>query len=328
MNSPPASCQRTAFRWLLSLVAVSAFALLSGCDRLPGFLNPGGPIAHAQREHLGFVILMVMIVVLPVLVLTPWLVWRYRYSGQARYRPRWSFSKLIDVLIWGVPVVVVGVLSVVLWQKTIALDPYKPIESDKAPLEVQVIGFDWKWLFIYPDQGVATLGRLILPTDRPVSFTLTSATVMQTFFIPALGSQIDVMNRMVTRLNLIAEREGNFMGRNIQYNGEGFYKQQFTTQTVSQNRFDTFIDQIRTQGHTLDQSAYTLLKAQNTWKDVANALSDDPPPPAPMVAFSQIPDGLFHAIARHQPVDWASLAESSEAASDTSERDIQERNTQ
>ncbi|MCM2130084.1 cytochrome c oxidase subunit II [Larsenimonas rhizosphaerae] len=304
-----------------AIVSCLALLALSGCSSAPGFLWPNGPVADAQRQHLWLVIALVMIVVLPVFILTPWLVWRYRYKSQATYRPRWSFSLWVDVLIWGVPVVIVALLSVALWKNTINLDPYKPIASDKPPLRIQVIGLDWKWLFIYPDHHIATLGQLVIPVDRPVSFTLTSATVMQSFIVPALGGQIDVMNRMVTRLNLMADHTGEFMGRNMQYNGEGFYAQQFTTRAVSDSEFATFIDQVTTQGQPLNAHAWGVLKQQNNWKDVARILNDGLPPPAPMVAFSQLPASLFQDVARHQPIAWNGSTATDTSGKDTSHHD-------
>ena len=207
-------------------------------------------------------------------------------------------------MIWGVPVIIVIILSVALWRNTINLDPYKPIAPDKPPLHIQVIGLDWKWLFIYPDQHIATLGQLVIPVDRPVSFTLTSATVMQSFLIPALGGQIDVMNRMVTRLNLMADHTGEFMGRNMQYNGKGFHAQQFKTRAVSSDDFAEFVDQVSTQGQPLTADAWQVLNQQSNWKEVARTLNDGLPPPAPMVAFNQLPATLFDDVARHHPIEW------------------------
>ncbi|OHV13932.1 hypothetical protein BH688_00880 [Kushneria phosphatilytica] len=242
-----------------------------------------------------------MIVVLPVFIFTPIIAWRYRYHGKAVYRPSWAFSKIMDTLIWGVPFIVVAIMSYVLWQQTTKLDPYKPLDGPKKPLQVEVVGFDWKWLFIYPDQGIATLNRLVIPVDRPISFRLTSASVMQTFFIPALGSQMDVMNRMITRLHLKASHTGTFKGRNVQYNGKNFYKQQFDVDAVSAEAFDEFVQRVKQQGQPLGREAYTALSKRGTSEEVARALGLD----GDTVRFSRVSSDLFSTIVNSPHADWA-----------------------
>ncbi|RKR06693.1 cytochrome o ubiquinol oxidase subunit 2 [Kushneria sinocarnis] len=283
-------------------ITLLSITLLAGCsDGHISFLDPQGPIARAQYEHFWFVIGMCLIVVLPVFIFTPLIAWRYRYHGKAVYKPSWAFSKVMDTLIWGVPFVVVAIMSVVLWQQTTTLDPYKPLDGPQKPLQVEVVGFDWKWLFIYPDQGIATVGRLVIPADRPISFRLTSASVMQTFFIPALGSQMDVMNRMVTRLHLKASHTGTFKGRNMQYNGRGFHKQQFDVDAVSPEAFDEFVQRVKQQGQPLGRQAYTALSRRGTSEDVARALGLH----GDTVRFSRVSGALFSTIVNSAHADWA-----------------------
>ncbi|WP_158700990.1 cytochrome ubiquinol oxidase subunit II family protein [Phytohalomonas tamaricis] len=304
--------QRRSFREarIGKLVCISALLLatsvIAGCtnDHI-SFLNPQGPIAEAQRNHYWIIVAVVMIVVLPVIILTPVIVWRYRYGGNATYRPKWSFSWTIDILIWGIPFVIVAVLSFFLWSATTALDPYKPLSSTKQPLRVQVVGMDWKWLFIYPDQGIATVNRLVFPANRPVAFELTSATVMQSFFIPALGSQIDAMNRMVTRLHLIADKPGSFQGKNMQYNGKGFYKQRFTALAVNDDAFNAFVKSAREVGRPLNQKQYEVLARPSTGDEAAKALGASWVGGA--IRFSQVPNGLFSTIAQGPSIDWDAL---------------------
>ena len=209
--------------------ALLALLLLSGCSSHNThitFLNPQGPIALAERNHFALVVLMLTIVVVPVLVLTPFFARRYRYGNDATpYRPRWNFSWPIEFAVWGVPIGIVTTLGVWLAQNTVGLDPYRPLPYAGPPLRIQVIGYDWKWLFIYPDQGVASMGVLALPTNRDLAFELTSDTVLQSFFIPALGSQIYAMPGMVTWLHLQAYNPGRYRGLNTQYNGDAFEKQ-------------------------------------------------------------------------------------------------------
>ena len=177
-------------------------------------------MAAQQRLHFLLILGLTLIVVLPVLVLTPWLVWRYRYGRSAMYQPEWNFGWRWEIALWGVPTVIAGILAVLLWQNTLALDPYDPVPVREEALHVQAIGFDWKWLFVYPELGIATVDELAFPASRALRLDLTSETVMQSLFIPALGSQIYAMNGMVTHLDLAAYGPGRFRGGNTQYNGK------------------------------------------------------------------------------------------------------------
>ncbi|WP_456269687.1 hypothetical protein M1D97_05210 [Kushneria sp. AK178] len=289
-------------------VVLVPLLLLSGCGHdMPGFMNPQGPIAQAQRHHFWIVIALVMIVVIPVIIQTPLILWRYRYRGHAVYRPKWEMSRWLDIIMWAVPILIVAVLGVYIWRQTHELDPYRPIAGDQPPLEVQVVGYDWKWLFIYPDQGIATLGQLVIPANRPISFSLTSATVLQSFFIPALGSQIDVMNRMVTKLHLEADHPGRFEGKNMQYNGEGFHRQRFITRAVDDDAFDAFVERTRREGRPLDQDTYAMIADKGDNRDTARALGLDTRDTDAVIRFSQVPDGLFHIIMSGSPIDWSAL---------------------
>lgn len=169
-------------------------------------------MAAAQRVHFFEIIVMLLIVVAPVLLVTPWFAWRYRYGGSARYTPKWSFSWPLEMAIWGIPFAIVIVLAVWLWDNAHALDPYRPLPSTEPPLRVEVVGYDWKWLFIYPDLGVASMGELAFPAGRPLSLELTSDTVVESLLIPALGSQISAMPGRVTRL-LLQRRAGRALDR-------------------------------------------------------------------------------------------------------------------
>ncbi|OLO07597.1 hypothetical protein BTW08_12635 [Salinicola sp. MH3R3-1] len=332
MSHPPVTAQ-TACRYR-ALSAGLLSILLTGCSQTPiSFLDPQGPVATAQRHQFGLIIALTSIVVLPVLILTPWIVIRYRYGAQSAYRPRWGFSKLADIAIWGIPFLVVVVLATVAWRSTLALDPYRPIQGDQKtePLRVQVVGFDWKWLFIYPDQGIATVNELVVPAHRPLALELTSASVMQGFFIPALGSQIDVMNRMVTQLHLEADHIGEFPGKNMQYNGKGFSHQRFVTRVVDEQTFHNFVAHTGDDGMTLDARMFDRLMAQNTGRTLAQSLAradvgsnndgdgkgrDDD---AGRLRFGHLPDDLFSDIVDHVSPDWSSIStESAGVASDVS----------
>ena len=290
---------REGFRFP-SCLAFFVPLLLAGCSSSShlSFLDPQGPIAAAQRTHLIDVVLLMMIVVLPVLVLTPVFAWRYRYrNASSPYTPHWSFSWPLEIAIWGIPIGIVVVLAVWLWVGTQALDPYAPLSSAKPPLRVEVVGYDWKWLFIYPDLGIASIGQLAFPADQPLAIELTSDTVMQSFFIPALGSQIYAMAGMVTHLHLQANAPGSFRGENTQYNGDGFYQQKFTAQAMTPANFNAWIDLVKTKGIPLTSTTYAAIQRRGTVKETRQVLSANQMPTG-VLYFSDIPPGLFHDVVR------------------------------
>ena len=253
--------------------------LLGGCSSSSHltFLDPQGPIAAAQRTHLFNVTLLMMIVVLPVLVLTPFFAWRYRYrNASSPYTPNWSFSWPLEIAIWGIPVGIVLVLAVWLWRGALALDPYAPLSSGKPPLRVEVVGYDWKGLFIYPDLGIASIGQFAFPADQPLALELTSDTVMQSFFISALGSQIYAMAGMVTHLHLQADAPGSFRGENTQYNGDGFYQQKFTAQAMTSADFKAWIDLVKAKGIPLTSTTYACNPRQKHGEGDAPGLECGP----------------------------------------------------
>lgn len=243
----------------LVLVLASAGCALQG----NGFLNPVGPTAEAERQLFFEVTALTLIVVVPVLVLTPWIVWRYRRGNkQSAYRPKWEFSWPLEILAWGVPVLIVIALGLLLWNRTLRLDPYRPLSAALPPVEIQVVGLDWKWLFIYPRQGIATLNELVIPVGRPVHLTLTSDTVMQSFMVPNLAGQVYAMAAMKSQLNLQADRAGEFLGENTQYNGKGFQKQKFRTRAVSEQDFSRWLEHVKETGKRLDCDQYAGLMKQ------------------------------------------------------------------
>ncbi len=248
--------------------------LLAGCtSEHSSFLAPQGPVAAAQRQHLFEVIALVMVAVLPVLVLTPVIAWRYRRRNErSQYAPKWDFSWPLEVAIWGVPVCVVAILGVLLWRSTQALDPYAPLQTGTPPLRVQVVGLDWKWLFIYPNEHIASVGELAFPADRSLALELTSDTVMQSFFIPALGSQIFAMAGMVTKLHLKADGPGRFKGENAQFNGKGFQEQKFTAVAMPPDAFENWVRKARAKGIPLNESNYDKLARRSTTETARETL--------------------------------------------------------
>ncbi len=279
--------------WLLA----GLLALLAGCtpDHIT-FLDPQGPIAAAQCWHLVKIVALMMAPVLPVLILTPVIAWRYRRRNErSRYTPKWVFFWPLEVAIWGVPICIVAILGVLLWHSTQALDPYAPLRADKPPLHVQVVGLDWKWLFIYPDQRIASVGELAFPADRPIALELTTDTVMQSFFIPALGGQIYAMPSGVTKLHLKASGPGRFQGENAQYNGKGFHEQKFTAIAMTADEFDAWVNTLKARGIALDEASYAKLARRSTIETAQEALGAGSMPKG-VLYFSEASPDLFAKI--------------------------------
>ncbi|WP_455812035.1 cytochrome o ubiquinol oxidase subunit II [Pseudomonas graminis] len=209
---------------ILSLIA--SMILLSGCDS--ALLNPKGQIAMEQRSLILTAFGLMMIVVIPAVLMAVVFAWKYRASNtNAKYSPNWSHSNKVEAVVWTVPILIIVFLGILTWKSTHALEPSKPLASDAKPVVIEVVSLDWKWLFIYPEQGIATVNQIAFPANRPVSFKITSNTVMNSFFIPTLGSQIYAMAGMQTRLNLIANEAGTFDGISSNFSGRGFSGMKF-----------------------------------------------------------------------------------------------------
>jgi cytochrome o ubiquinol oxidase subunit II len=245
--------------------ALGATLMAGGCDLSHApILDPKGPIALAERDLLFTAFFVMLIVVIPVFVMAFLFAWRYRASNRnASYAPDWSYSVGIDAVIWLVPALIVITLGVLLWTYTHRLDPYKRIDSAVPPLEVEVVAQDWKWLFIYPAQGIAAVNQLVFPSRTPLSLRITSDTVMNSFFIPALGGQIYAMAGMQTRLQLLADAPGKFTGRNTQYSGAGFADQHFQAIAAAPEEFDAWVTKVKQSPDKLDAAAYRALAARS-----------------------------------------------------------------
>jgi cytochrome o ubiquinol oxidase subunit II len=296
--------RRPAAAW--TSLAASAL-LLSGCaDQRQSFLTPDGPVSLLQYHYLWLITLVTLIVVAPVIVGVPLLAWRYRYGNtKARYTPDWEFSAALEWPMWMVPVAIVVVLSVFAWIYTHQLDPYRPIASNKPPLQVQVVGLDWKWLFIYPQYHVATVGEMAFPQDRPVSMTLTTDTVMQSFMIPALGGQIYAMPGMVTKLNLAAGHTGDFEGMNTQYNGDGFDAEHFQAVAMTPQDFSHWVKDVQQNGVALDASRYGILGKSSTPAQVRAQFGNASMPKDVTFFNSASPDLFMKIVMRYhgsQPI--------------------------
>jgi len=251
--------------WHRTALAIGAALLSGACDlKRSAVLDPKGPIALGERDLLFDAFTVMLIVVVPVIIMALWFAWRYRASNtSATYDPAWSNSTKIDAVVWLVPALIVVALGVLLWRSTYKLDPYRQIESSGPALEVQVVAQDWKWLFIYPDQGIAVVNQLAFPAGRPVSLRITSDTVMNSFYVPQLAGQIYAMAGMQTRLQLLADEPGKFVGRNSQYSGGGFADQHFEAIALSPADFDAWVAKAKQAPTRLDAQTYPALAARS-----------------------------------------------------------------
>ena len=245
-------------------------AVMASGGLTQSFLQPMGPVADEQFNHLLRVVGITMIVILPVLIGVPLILWRYRYARpRGDYAPEWEYSKALEFALWGVPVVVVIVLASWLWYSTDKLDPYEPLGPE--PLQVQAIGLDWKWVFIYPEEGIATVDELAVPVGRPVELTLTTDTVMQSMLIAPLTGQIYAMPGMTTKLNFAATRTGEAEGENTQFNGSGFGRQKFTVRALSPADYAAWVSD-GAGDITLDESTYATLRRRTVLAEARDDL--------------------------------------------------------
>jgi cytochrome o ubiquinol oxidase subunit 2 len=253
MNGTASLLHRLRRSRLLSWPVVGAAIVLASC-KPDGVLNPQGPIASAERLLLINSTAIMLVVVVPVIVATLLFAWWYRSSNNRASRsPDESYEGRVEFVVWSIPALTVILLGGVIWIGSHQLDPRAPIPAKSDPLRVNVVSLDWKWLFIYPDQGVATVNQLIIPAGTPIEFRLTSATVMNSFFVPQLGSQIYTMGGMTTHLNLLADEPGEYPGFSANFSGDGFSGMRFV------GDFNAWLQQARGDGLGLDEASYAEL---------------------------------------------------------------------
>lgn len=256
---------RILLPFLLLVGLVGMFAYFVRTNDL-AILNPSGTIADKQRNLLVFATLLGMVVVLPVFVMTAVFAWRYRAGNKkAAYKPDWDKNHWLEAIWWGIPVIIILILSVVTWRSTHDLDPYKPLESDRKPVTIQVVALQWKWLFIYPEQNIATVNYVQFPENTPVNFEITADAPMNSFWIPKLGGQIYAMNGMVTKLHLQAHEPGEYDGLSANISGEGFASMKFKARSSTQADFESWVSAVKRQEAVLSHAEYAVL-AQPTTK--------------------------------------------------------------
>ena len=242
-------------------------AALAGCNTV--VMNPTGDIAKQQADLITISVLLMLIIIVPVMFLTVLFAWRYRKSANAKYEPDWDHSTKLELVIWGAPLLIIIVLGLITWVSTHKLDPYRPLDrldenrpipASTKPLEVQVVALDWKWLFIYPEQGIASVNELVTPVDVPIRFKITSSTVMNTFYIPTLAGMIYAMPGMETTLNAVLNKPGDYKGLSANFSGEGFSHMHFAYKGVTGGEFDAWVQNMKTNPGVLNRADYLTLE--------------------------------------------------------------------
>lgn len=267
-----------------------AAVLLAGCNTV--VMNPSGDIANQQGRLIVISTVLMLLIIVPVIVLILLFAWRYRKNNTAApYEPDWDHSTQLELVIWGVPLLIIIALGLLTWISTHTLDPYRklsrldaqrPIPENVKPLTVEVVALDWKWLFIYPEQGIATVNELAAPVDVPIEFKITASTVMNSFYIPALAGQIYAMPGMQTRLNAVINKPGEFDGFSANYSGAGFSQMRFKFHGVSQADFDSWVSKVKTEGGALNRTDYVEL--------------EKPSIKEPVRYYKTVDATLFHAV--------------------------------
>jgi cytochrome o ubiquinol oxidase subunit 2 len=243
----------------------ATLALAAASGRGASVLDAWGPVAASERQLLYECLGAMLLVVVPVIVLTLAFAWWFRASNRAAaYLPDWSYSGKIEFTVWIIPLLIVLFLAAVAWVGSHELDPYRPLQASNKRLRVEVVAMDWKWLFIYPELGVASVNELAMPLDTPVSMDLTSASVMNAIFIPGLAGQIYAMAGMCTQMSVIAARQGVYRGLASQFSGDGFSDMQFKVLAADGPGFERWVQQLRRSGQVLDKPAYERLLAQRS----------------------------------------------------------------
>jgi cytochrome o ubiquinol oxidase subunit II len=268
--------RRSARTWATRLALVTLPLALAACE--PAILDPQGPVGAAQKSILIGSLAIMLAIVVPTIVATLAFAWWFRASNtRATYLPEWEFSGRIELIVWSIPLLVITLLGGVAWIGSHDLDPAKPLASRTPPLQIQGVSLDWKWLFIYPEQGVASVNELVVPAGVPLHFSLTSASVMNAFFIPQLGSMIYTMNGMTTQLHLRADAGGTFRGLSSHFSG-----MHFKVRALPAEKFAAWVTATRGAGPTLNAESYA---------DLAKQSMNTPPS-----TFGSVDPGLFHDI--------------------------------
>lgn len=273
-----------------SILFVPMLAALSGCDMV--VLSPSGDIAMQQRDLIVVSTILMLLIIVPVILLTLFFAWRYRQSNTAaRYDPEWHHSTGLEVIIWSAPLAIIIALGAITWVSTHKLDPYRPLDridaarpvaAEAKPVTVEVVALDWKWLFFYPDYGIATVNEMAAPVDVPIHFKLTASSVMNAFYVPALAGMIYTMPGMETKLHAVINKAGEYEGFSSNYSGDGFSHMRFTFHGLDRAGFDAWIATVKRNGTALNRDAYLKL--------------EKPSIKEPVRYYAAVDDGLYDAV--------------------------------
>lgn len=256
-------------------------ALLSGCKI--AVLDPHGPIAAAEKHILLISTGLMLLIVIPVIFMALFFSWRYRAKNQATYTPNWSDSIKLEVMLWFLPIIIIVVLSIITWRSSHDLDPYRPLSSPNKPITIQAVALQWKWLFIYPEQHIATVNFLQFPVDVPVKLLITAEGPMNAIQIPQLVGQIYAMAGMQTRLFFLAHHLGDYIGRGVSFTGEGFANMVFNARASTIAEFNNWVHKTQSSPNKLTKLAYELLKIPNLT-------------PSPVLYYGDVDVALFNNI--------------------------------
>jgi len=266
---------------LLSLFTVGSMLLISGCKMV--VLDPKGIIAADEKHLLITAVLLMLIIVVPVIIVTFVIAYRYRASNKnAKYTPDWSHSNLLEAIWWSVPIVIIAILATITWISAHQLDPYRPLNSKVKPVTIEVIALDWKWLFIYPEQHIATINYVEFPVNTPVTFLITADAPMNSFQIPALGGQIYAMAGMQTKMHYLATEMGVYDGRSVSFSGDGFSGMAFKAHVTSDAEFKAWVKSVQASPNKLTMDVYNQLV--------------QPSENNPVVYYSSFVDGLYNTV--------------------------------
>ncbi|WP_295857736.1 ubiquinol oxidase subunit II [uncultured Xylophilus sp.] len=270
--------------------AACAVAVLAGCSAVT--MSPSGDVAAQQRDLIVASTVLMLLIIVPVIALTLFFAWKYRQANkEATYEPDWDHSTHLELVIWAAPLLIIIALGALTWISTHTLDPYRPLDriavgrdvpEGTKPLVVEVVALDWKWLFLYPEQGIATVNEMAAPVDRPIQFKITASTVMNSFFIPALAGQIYAMPGMETKLHAVINAPGEYEGFSANYSGAGFSGMRFRFRGVDQAGFDRWVQQAKADGKTLGRDGYLEL--------------EKPSEREPVRRYASVAPGLYDAI--------------------------------
>jgi cytochrome o ubiquinol oxidase subunit II len=333
---------------ILAVLSLSTIAaLLTGCGGDMVLLNSKGPVAQGQSDLMMTAIYLMLLVVIPSILMALWFGWKYRASNKdADYKPTWAHSTAIEIVVWGIPVIIIGILAWLTWWGSHKYDPYRPLEAEKAPLTVQVIAEQFKWIFVYPEQEIATINELRFPVATPIALRITSNFTMNSFFIPSLGGQIYAMAGMQTHLNLLASEASpaeGYRGFSANYSGYGFSQMRFRAHAVTEDQFAQWVAAVKAGNGTsvnphavqktvLDQAEFATLRDGNRGhkqievliakaktpeeKAAAEAMKPYPTEPHPVTYYSSVEKGLFESVINNYMSNYHGADHSATAASE------------